>query len=328
MITIADIKEKKGNKPVNYKEYSFKSGDVTIDDEGKKVSGYLAVFGNKDDDDDILIKGCFAKSIRERGPQSATSRKIAHLWQHKMDDPLGKYSVLREDDFGLYFEANYDDIPSADRAIKQLKSGTLNQFSIGYQYIWDQCEYDSNLQAWICKELNLFEGSVVTLGANEMTYYSGMKSSQKKEAIEELLKETENFIKGLPEHKQYAARQIMAKNISLAESKKKKDEQSTLENDQTDDINLKCVKDAIGNLTDGMDICDDYADEIDNDDLLTSLKCMKESHAGHLSTMKAHAFDIMEGKKSLNTSGAGTGKPPQSEKPTAEKLFNHLTFSK
>jgi HK97 family phage prohead protease len=324
MKTIADIKFQRGNQPVKYKSLSFK--DITIDEESNKISGYLAVFGNKDDDGDILMKGCCAKSLRDRGPQSATSRKIAFLWQHDMENPLGRFTILREDDYGLYFEAEMDKgIEICDRALIQLKSGTLNQFSIGYQYIWDQCEWDVNSEALIVKEINLFEGSIVTMGANEMTYFAGMKSAQRKEAIEKLLKETEKFIISLPDHKQYAARQIMAKNISAAiGGKSKKDDQSTMENDETDNVNLKCIKDAIGNLTDGMDICDDYADTIDNEDLISSLKAMKESHAGHLEKMSAHKTII--GNKSLDTKGAG--KPPRTEEPTAEcKLFNNLTFS-
>ena len=327
MITLSDIKALRGNKPINYKQISVK--DVSIDEESRKISGYAAVYGNKDDDGDILMKGCAAKSIRERGPQSATSRKVAFLWMHDMDNPLGRITTLREDDYGLYFEADIDKgIDICDRVLIQLKSGTLDQFSIGFQYIWEQCEYDVNAQALIVKEINLFETSVVTLGANEMTYFAGMKSSQKKELIEKTLKETETFIKSLPDHKQFAARQIIAKNISLSGSaKKKKDEQPDNETDDTDSINLKCVKDAIGNLTDGMDICDDYADTIDNDDLIDSLKNMKETHAGHLKKMKAHATIL--GNKSLDITGAG--QPPREPKPTAntvKTMFNNLTFSK
>ena len=82
-----------------------------------------------------MIKGCFSKSIQERGIESSANDKIIFLWMHKMDEPIGKITKLVEDDKGLYFEAEIDKIQLGDRAINQLESGTLNQFSIGYSYV-------------------------------------------------------------------------------------------------------------------------------------------------------------------------------------------------
>ena len=206
--------QKKDSKPVQYKSLFVKEPSVSED--GRRVSGYLAVFGVKDSDDDILIKGCFAKSITDRGPDSKTNRKIAFLWQHNMKEPLGRIVELKEDDYGLYFEAEIDDFELGNRALAQLKSGTLNQFSIGYQYVWDKVEYDENLDAFIIKEVILFEGSVVTMGANEWTYFGGMKAEAIEDRRLELVKETESFIKSLPADEQYNARQIISKHIALA----------------------------------------------------------------------------------------------------------------
>lgn len=320
MNKIPNIPGRNFTLPVQMKNFEYK--EVTIDEEKRKVSGYLAVFGNKDSDGDILMKGCFAKSLRERGPQSATNGKIAFLLQHKMDSPLGRFTTLREDDFGLYFESLMDEgVQRCDETLIQLKSGTLNQFSIGFQYIWDKCDWDPNAEALIVKEVNLFEGSVVTLGANDLTYFAGMKAAQKQEKREELMKETETFIKGLPSQFQYQARQMFAKNINLALSIRKKDDQSAAEDDESDNGDLKCIKDAMGNLQDGIDICDQYVDDIDNSDLADSIKCMKESHMGHLEKMKAH--NLIMGK-SLNVSKAGN--PPANGEPNINNLLSNLTL--
>jgi hypothetical protein len=146
--------------------------------------------------------------------------------------------------------------------------------------------------------LNLFEGSVVTLGMNEATFFDGMKSELKEDLTDKLQKETEKLILSLPASKQFEIRKILTKNIELAmNTKTKKDEQSTMEDEDTDnvDYNLKCIKDAIGNLTDGMNITNDYADTIDNPDLIDSLKAMKDGHALHLKKFKAHKT-ILESK--------------------------------
>jgi HK97 family phage prohead protease len=219
METLQQPKTKKNIAPVQYKSLTVK--EAQLDDTGKKVSGYLAVFGVKDSDSDILIKGCFAKSINERGPESSSNGKIAFCWQHDIKDPIGLFTTLKEDNFGLYFEAELDDtdaVPIAKRALAQMKSGTLNQFSIGYQYVWDKIEYDESVDAFIVKEVNLFEGSVVTLGANSYTYFAGMKSEQKEAAVNDLKKETETIIKSLPKDFQYQTRQLIAKHIALAQS--------------------------------------------------------------------------------------------------------------
>lgn len=221
------MKKAKNINPVNYKEISFGVANYSYDEDSKTVSGYLAVFGNKDSDGDIIIKGAFARSLKNRGVDSETNRKIAFCWQHDIKDPIGKFTVLKEDDFGLYFEAVLDDfdaVPNAKRTNSQLQSGTLNQFSIGFMYVWDKMEYDEEQDAFIIKELNLFEGSVVTMGANELTYFAGMKGDNIEEERLKLVKETEQFIKGLPHELQYNTRQLISKHIALAQAKSMKEE--------------------------------------------------------------------------------------------------------
>lgn len=222
------IQEKRANSsPLGYKTISFAPKEMDVKD-GRTVTGYLAIFNNKDSDGDILIKGCFAKSLQERGVDSSGGNKIAHLWQHDMREPLGKYTVLREDDKGLYFECPYDDIEKANRALTQFKSGTLNNFSIGYSYVWDKIEYDAEKDAFICKELNLYEGSVVTLAANDMTYFAGMKSQQREDELAILTAEMDEVITGLNARKQYELRQIATKLIALASTKPPTDEKEAL----------------------------------------------------------------------------------------------------
>lgn len=170
---IRQKKEKAGNKP----QYKMTTKDASVvDKDNHVIEVKFASFGNVDSDGDLLIKGCFAKSISDRGPESSTNRKIAFLWQHDMRDPIGKILKLEERDDGAYAVvrlSDFDAVPNAKRAYSQLQDGVLNQFSFGYNYIWDKMEYDEEKDAFIVKELNLHEVSVVTLGANEETEYIG-----------------------------------------------------------------------------------------------------------------------------------------------------------
>lgn len=160
---------------IGRKEFAVSKADI-MDDEKHIIRVKFASFGNKDSAGDILIKGCFAKSINDRGPESSTNRKIAFVWQHDKKDPIGKILSIEELEDGAYATirlSNFDAVPNAKRTWYQLNDGDINQFSFGYDYVWDKLEYDENLDAYIVKEVILYEISVVTFGCNEMTEYMG-----------------------------------------------------------------------------------------------------------------------------------------------------------
>lgn len=192
--------------------------DVKADVASRKVSGYLCAFGNKDSDEDIILPGSFAKSISERGVSSSTNRKIAYLWQHNMKEPLGKFDVLQEDSKGLYFEASISKFDLGDRVLTQYSDGTLDQHSIGFRYIWDKIEWSEDEQAYIVKELNLFEGSVVTMGANENTPFTGFKAEALGTAMKGLDKDFEDFIRRFSPDEAYKLRQYAKDYLSLGKA--------------------------------------------------------------------------------------------------------------
>lgn len=183
----------------------------------RTISGYAAVFNNVDKARDMLVKGCFAKSIRERGPESEANDKILLLWQHDTREPIGRITRLEEDEKGLYFEAEIDDVEAGNRALKQLESGTLNQFSIGFTYVWDQCEWDETGETFIVKEVKLYEISAVSFGCNPETEYLGLKSADEwNDAYGSLMKDISDFSSRMPVRKQQQLQEIITKAVSLA----------------------------------------------------------------------------------------------------------------
>lgn len=210
--------------PMDVKEMSFDS---------RKISGYAAIFGNVDKAGDLLVKGCFARSIEERGPNSSANDKIIFLYMHDMREPIGRITVLKEDDRGLYFEAEIDDVERGNQALKQLESGTLNQFSIGYRYVWDNCQWDDVRDCLIVKEVILFEVSVVSIGCNGETEYLGLKSEQIDDKFEELQKEMSSFCKSLNSYKQSDFHRIVSKAMSLASIKPGKPFKEEVEGEKT-----------------------------------------------------------------------------------------------
>lgn len=201
--------------------------DLKLSTEERTVKGYLIVWGVTDTYGTIFLRGCCAKSINERGPESNAKNKIIHLWQHRTDEPIGQFTVLTEDDYGLYFEAIYDEIPQAERALRQIKSGTLNQYSVGFSYVWDKMIYDEKTEAILLQEIELYEGSIVTRASNAETYTIRSEDVEKeKELLDE---ETEDFIKSVPRSRQLELRQLISKHISLAKAEPFEQRQQTLE---------------------------------------------------------------------------------------------------
>lgn len=199
-MTIKEIKiqqKKENNKNKRLFKLSIK-GFKSIDEDARLIEVKFASFGDIDSDRDLLVKGCFAKSINDRGPESSTNRKIAFLWQHDMKNPIGKILKIEEREDGAYATvqlSNFDAVPDAKRAYYQLMEGTLNQFSFGFDYVWDKIEYDESKDAFIVYEVKLYEVSVVTMGANERTEFIGevddMKSFVKNLKQQDLAKYNE-----------------------------------------------------------------------------------------------------------------------------------------
>ena len=189
------MNEKIQQKRAKSGEISFKnlsSGFKELDSNEHIIEIKFAAFGVKDSDDDILIKGCFSKSFQERGPESSTNRKIVYVWQHDIKDPIGKVLKLEEREDGAYATirlSNFDAVPNAKRCYHQLMDGDINQFSFGFNYIWDKMEYDEEEEAYIIKEVKLFEISCVTLGANEETEFIGELKEENVEAYIKALKD-------------------------------------------------------------------------------------------------------------------------------------------
>lgn len=135
----------------------------SVSDSGE-FEGYGSVFGVKDSHDDVVMSGAFAASLRAWSDRKALP---ALLWQHRMDEPIGVYTEMKEDDVGLYVRGRLliDDDPLAKRAHAHMKAGSLTGLSIGY--VLKDWEYDRSKEAFLLKEIDLWEVSLVTFPSND-----------------------------------------------------------------------------------------------------------------------------------------------------------------
>lgn len=184
------------------------------------VKGYLAVFNVPDSYRTVAVPGCFAKSIRERGPQSSAKNKIIFLAFHDATEPIGQFTVLREDSYGLYFEALIDDTAGTpQRCLDQIRSGTINQYSYGFDYVPDKLVYNEETDLILMHEVVLIEGSCLAIDAANPETYTVRTKKQKTLLLEQTNQEVEEILTSLPIKKQIQLRQIVTRYNSLVNSK-------------------------------------------------------------------------------------------------------------
>lgn len=154
-------------------------------EEGSGIfEGYASVFGNVDSYGDKVMPGAFTKSLAKSFPSDGAG--IPCYWSHRMDDPefiLGKTLSAVEDEHGLKVRVSLDlDNPKAAAAYRALKAGAVNQMSFAYEVLDSHFIPEKGAKFGgvnELRELNIFEISVVQIGANTATSIDMVKSAMK-----------------------------------------------------------------------------------------------------------------------------------------------------
>ena len=158
---------------MEHKTLSFKL--TNLDFQGRTLEGYAAAFGNLDQVSDIIHPGAFTKTLAERG------QKIKLLWQHKLDEPIGRVAEAHEDQAGLFIKAIISDTSRGRDALALLKDGAIYEMSIGYDAVKGGTDYSKDASGATVRnlrEIKLFEVSLVTFPANEMATVTALKEQQ------------------------------------------------------------------------------------------------------------------------------------------------------
>lgn len=140
------------------------------------VQMYWSAFGIVDSYRDVVTSGAFAKTIREWGPSGR--QRIAHLMNH---DPTHRVAVpkeLMEDKIGLLATTKFfsPDHSKARDALIEYEEGAITEHSIGFRIV--KWEYDPDEDLLLLTEIQLYEGSGVTWGANMETPTIDVKALQ------------------------------------------------------------------------------------------------------------------------------------------------------
>lgn len=203
-------------KPINYSYLSVDAkgklserkinGKSALDE--RIVEGYAVIWGQVNSHGEKFVKGAFSKAINDIGPASNSNYQIKFRDRHGKTCSL--FEDIYEDEIGLFFRTKpLDNVSWADDVLTQLRSGSLNNFSIGFKHVWDKVEWDEEDDCLVCLEVRLFEISVVDIPSDMSTY--AIRSAEKEYVQEDI----EDFIASLPKSKQLEARKLFSICMTL-----------------------------------------------------------------------------------------------------------------
>jgi len=104
----------------------------TVQDTGAgHFAGYASLFGQADEQNDVVTPGAFAAALAQRG-----RARIAMLYQHQVASPIGIWTALHEDAQGLWVEGRLAlESHAGQEAYALLKAGALTGLSIGFHTV-------------------------------------------------------------------------------------------------------------------------------------------------------------------------------------------------
>jgi HK97 family phage prohead protease len=150
--------------------------------DGGSVKGYASTFDRDPDAyGDVVAPGAFAESLKR---WEESGKPIPLLYGHNTDDPeynIGAVTLAREDERGLYIEADFDpENPKAQYVRKLVQEGRLYQFSFAYDVL-DAAEVtlEDGRKANELRKMELFEVSLVQIPANQHAEVVEVKSATK-----------------------------------------------------------------------------------------------------------------------------------------------------
>ena len=169
--------------------------DIGVDADGESgsITGYGSIFGNKDFGGDIVVKGAFEKTLRERP-------NIKFLWGHDhKSPPIGVWESVKEDGKGLLLKGRLFLETERGREVHvALKNGAIDGLSMGYKATAAR----NTRTGRELHELKLFEVSVVNFPMNEAATVETVKSypidgsaAEKKRFLEKHLRDVDVPVK-------------------------------------------------------------------------------------------------------------------------------------
>jgi HK97 family phage prohead protease len=150
------------------------------------IHGYASTFGDEPDTyGDVIAPGAFTRSLADHKSRGTLP---ALLWSHRQDQPIGKWTAMREDARGLIVEGAINLKTSAGRdAWEHMKAGDAGGLSIGYR-VPDGGEERQRDGSNLLRQIDLHEVSVVVIPANRNSRVTSLKMINSKADVIDILR--------------------------------------------------------------------------------------------------------------------------------------------
>lgn len=156
--------------------------------DGNKVKGYAIVWDSLNDYNEVALRGCCLKSLKERGINAKGGNRIQFLAYHDPEKIIGRLTVLEEDETGLYFEAELLDLDGTRDDVKRIREGLLRQLSYGFSYKPDGCNFDPQTGVLYLTDIDLYEVSLVTFSSDPRAQLRDRCAAMSREEAEAALR--------------------------------------------------------------------------------------------------------------------------------------------
>lgn len=156
-----------------------------------QFDGYASTYENEDRDGDIIEKGCFSDSLKNKTVYPL-------CFNHNLSTVIGKVDLM-DDEKGVFAKGTFnqnDDV--AEKYYNLVKMGAIDSMSIHF-FVQDYEPVDSTKPygGWRIKKADIIEVSLVTVPANTEALISTVKSQS--EVDEKLIRQIvrEEVVKGV-----------------------------------------------------------------------------------------------------------------------------------
>lgn len=123
----------------------------------------VSVFGNKDSDDDVIVKGAFKSSIEKA---QKLGKFPPGIWHHNWEQPVAKTLDMWEEDDGLHIIGKFNLNTQIGREThSNIKEEIITEYSFGFRIL----EFDRKDGIRYIKDLDKKEWSPVLYGSNPLT---------------------------------------------------------------------------------------------------------------------------------------------------------------
>lgn len=148
------------NEKVHEMELKAFGFEVKANESKREFEGYASTFGNVDRHNDIIHKGAFESSIKNKLPKG----EIKVLYQHF--DPIGMPLEMYEDENGLFVRGKVSKTTLGNDVIILMQDGVIDKMSIGFDVMegGQNTEKDTGIRN--ITDIDLWEFSPVTFAAN------------------------------------------------------------------------------------------------------------------------------------------------------------------